>query len=75
MSSSWMVNEDKEAPVAHVKSISTMSSSAGLPVVNKTGTEEQVFRFYWLDAYEDYFKHPGCYSLYMCPVGCVIFIS
>ena len=31
---------------------------------NKDG--EQVLRFYWLDAYEDYYKHPGLYIFILC---------
>ena len=65
MSTSWMVNEEKLSGPSQsttVKSESvttgTGSSAAGLPITNN-GDAEQVFRFYWLYAYEDYFKHPG----------------
>lgn len=66
MSTSWMVNEDKSSPIQSttVKSeltVTSSSSAAGLPIINN-GEAEQVFRFYWLDAYEDY-KHPGIYHL------------
>ena len=65
-----MVNEDLKTPAVSVPSVDTTSSS-GLPVVGKSGSEEQVFRFYWLDAHEDYFKHPGKFNLFQI-LGCIL---
>lgn len=56
MSNSWMVNEEDQKPAP---TVTPSDTSSGLPFVSQSDTESQVFRFYWLDAYEDYFKHPG----------------
>jgi len=57
MSASWMVNGGDEKPATVVTA--EACSTGALPTVTSAATQEQVFRFYWLDAYEDYFKHPG----------------
>ncbi|XP_067948026.1 DNA polymerase alpha catalytic subunit-like [Watersipora subatra] len=64
MSSSWMSSEGETKPYVSVTPAEPPSSIAGLPVVNKSDSGEQVFRFYWLDAHEDYFKHPGTIYLF-----------
>jgi len=51
-----MVNESADLSVPDDCQV----SSENLPLVtNDAG--EKVFRFYWLDAHEDYFRHPGIF--------------
>ena len=53
---SWMVSElDDKLSTSDIKPASEVT---GIPLT-KNEAGHQMFNFYWLDAHEDHFKHPG----------------
>lgn len=68
MSTGWTTFKEEMGSSQAEKITDIEVDSSHLPLVtNESG--DQVLRFYWLDAYEDQYSHPGKYDLHFVSIN------